>query len=32
LLPEQPDLQRRIRGQLPPGVLAVHNLEEVALS
>ena len=32
LLPKPEDLERRIRNQLPPGVLPVHSLEEVVLS
>ena len=32
LLPEQGDLEQRIRAQLPPGALAVHHLEEVVIN
>lgn len=32
LLPEQGDLEQRIREQLPPGALAVHHLEEVVIN
>jgi HAD superfamily hydrolase (TIGR01509 family) len=32
LLPDQADLEQKIREQLPPGALPVHNLKEVVLS
>jgi hypothetical protein len=32
LLPEQAELQPRIQAQLPPGLLAVHHLDEVDLA
>jgi pseudouridine 5'-phosphatase len=32
LLPDQADLQEKVRAQLPAGALAVHHLDEVALA